>query len=408
MSFPLCGMEVKITYIPAKAYNIMQRFFLFLNMNSKDRKEYRYKRRKQKRIESKIKKVQENSFQTLLNPETLIRAFKKTKLNVGWKYSVQLFESRLLVNIFELIQKLRNGESVSKGFVCFKRNERGKTRDIKSVHISERVVQRAFCDNILNPILFPSVIYDSSASQKGKGVYFARKRLVEHLRRFYVKNGNSGYVLAVDFSKYFENIDHPVLYEKLEKFFLEPEAIKCIHYFVDCFGEKSLGLGSQISQVLAVIYLCKIDHYIKEVLKIKYYGRYMDDCYIITKTKEELNFVLSKLKELCAEDKIILNSKKTRIYRTYDYFPFLKGLYKILPSGKIIRKVHKSKIKREKQKLKKLHNLRVSKKEIRKNLVSWKGGLKGFNAWHSLKGIYKYNQKLNQGAENDLSLEQKR
>lgn len=73
---------------------------------------------------------------------------------------------------------------------------------------------------------------------------------------------------------------------------------------------------------------------------------------------------------------------------------FEKGLYKLLPNGKIIRKLHRSKIKREKQKLRKLYKLHAPEKDIAENIVSWKGGLKGFNAYHSLLSIYKYNLKL--------------
>lgn len=367
---------------------------LFFCMTSKERKENRYQRRKQQRINKRISRTQQYNFSQLLDPKTLIQAYHKTRLNVGWKFSVQQFECRLLFNIAELIDKLQKGENVSRGFVCFTRSERGKTRSIKSVHISERVVQRAFCDNVLIPVLKPSLIYDSAASQKGKGVYFARKRLVEHLRKFYTHYGDEGYVLTVDFSKYFDNINHEILYKKLKNYYFDEKTEKYIHYFVDCFGEKSLGLGSQISQIMAVFYLCKIDHYIKDVLHMKYYGRYMDDCYIIAHTKQEIKTVLEHLKRLCLEDDIILNPSKTKIYKVYNYFPYLKGLYKLLPNGKIIRKLHRSKIKREKQKLRKLYKLHAPEKDIAENIVSWKGGLKGFNAYHSLLSIYKYNLKL--------------
>lgn len=40
-------------------------------------------------------------------------------------------------------------------------------------------------------------------------------------------------------------------------------------------------IGNQSSQLLAVLCLSPLDHFIKEKLGIKYYGRYMDDFYLM-------------------------------------------------------------------------------------------------------------------------------
>jgi len=47
------------------------------------------------------------------------------------------------------------------------------------------------------------------------------------------------------------------------------------------YEERSLGLGSQTSQLFALLTLNEVDHFIKETLHIKYYGRYMDDLYLM-------------------------------------------------------------------------------------------------------------------------------
>lgn len=46
-------------------------------------------------------------------------------------------------------------------------------RHIRSIHISERVVQRTLCDKVINPTLKPSFIYDNGASTENKGIDFA-------------------------------------------------------------------------------------------------------------------------------------------------------------------------------------------------------------------------------------------
>ena len=49
-----------------------------------------------------------------------------------------------------------------------------------------------------------------------------------------------------------------------------------------------MGLGSQITQLIQLAVLDKLDHYIKEELKIKYFVRYMDDLVLIHNDKEYL------------------------------------------------------------------------------------------------------------------------
>lgn len=68
-------------------------------------------------------------------------------------------------------------------------------RHIRSIHISERVVQRTLCDKVINPTLKPSFIYDNGASTENKGIDFALNRLSCHLQRHYRKYGREGYVL---------------------------------------------------------------------------------------------------------------------------------------------------------------------------------------------------------------------
>jgi hypothetical protein len=83
----------------------------------------------------------------------------------------------------------------------------------------------------------------------GKGVHFALRRLVAHLSKFYRRNGNSnkGYALLVDFSKFFDNIDHAILFDMLERHITDPRVIALTRGFVSVFGPgKSLGLGSQV------------------------------------------------------------------------------------------------------------------------------------------------------------------
>jgi hypothetical protein len=63
----------------------------------------------------------------------------------------------------------------------------------------------------------------------------------------------------------------------------------------------------------------------------------MDDLYLIRESREYLKECLKTIAELCGKLKITLNAKKTRIAKLSDGVGFLKGKYRLLPSGKVLR-----------------------------------------------------------------------
>ena len=117
-----------------------------------------------------------------------------------WKASTQMFEVNVLRWAASLSRELQEEEYKSRGFNTFEISERGKRRKIQSVHISERTVQKSLCNNALKPALTPKMIYDNSATLKGKGTEFAIDRLKEHLHRHYRKHGLRGGILIIDFN----------------------------------------------------------------------------------------------------------------------------------------------------------------------------------------------------------------
>lgn len=141
----------------------------------------------------------------------LYAAYKKCRRGVGWKHSTQAYKENAFINVRMAQRKLLSGTWESNGFIEFDIFERGKHRHIRSVHITERVVQRCLCDNLLTPVLGPRLIPDNSASQKGKGVDYALRRLETHLHQFYRKFGRDGYILIYDFHKFFDSISHDAI-----------------------------------------------------------------------------------------------------------------------------------------------------------------------------------------------------
>ena len=241
-------------------------------MNSNERHQIRYIRRKAKRnINRQNKGSVYDDFEQVFSWENLYQSYKQCCLGVSWKHSTQLYKINSTLNITKTYKELKDGKFKPKGFNEFTINERGKVRHIKSIHLSERVIQKCLCDYSLIPMLSPSFIYDNGACLKGKGIDFTLSRLKRHLQQFYRIYGNDGYILVFDFSKYFDTIQHDILKAEIAKQYTDKRLIDVINKMIDSFGgECGLGLGSQISQICALYYPNKIDHIVKEQLRINY------------------------------------------------------------------------------------------------------------------------------------------
>jgi retron-type reverse transcriptase len=321
----------------------------------------------------------------IFDVDNLYKSFCRARCGVNWKESTQRFASRHLMHLYNIHTK----REYKKGFVEFDTYERGKKRHISSVHISERIIQKSLCHNVLLPVLMPSFIYDTSASFKGRGTSFAEKRLRAHLSRYYRKNGKDGFCLRMDIKKFFDSIDHDILKRRVLSVFSDKEIYEWIFLFIDEFpGGKGLGLGSEVSQVLANFYLSPIDHFIKDKLGCKYYHRYMDDMYIIHHDREFLKSAIKKISEQLTFVSLEFNISKTFISPLRKGVLFLQGRYFIEDDGRISIRMRGKSIRRIKRRLKKLFGLGIPYKDIYSSFQAWKGNvLKRFNGWKAVKRV---------------------
>lgn len=377
-------------------------------MTSQERREQRYQRRKEQREEKKqIQCKDYDNFEWVFSYEHLYHSYKMCRRNVSWKASVQKYIVNAPLNVWDTFQKLMAGKYRTSGFFEFDVCERGKKRHIRSVTIGERVVQRCLCDYALVPMLSRTFIYDNGASMTDKGYSFAVNRLCQHLHEHYRKYGNEGYILLFDFSKFFDRISHELIKRILREEFSDERIIKLTEHFVDAFGDVGMGLGSQISQILALASANRIDHYIKEVCRIQEYGRYMDDGYLIHHDKEYLLKCLDGIKQLCDELGIVLNVKKTQIVKLSHGFTWLKIRFYLLDNGKVVKKIYKRSITKMRTKLKKFKtkvaNSEMTLEDVEASWNSWKAYSENFNAWHTAKNIENlYTELFVSGGENHV------
>lgn len=328
-------------------------------------------------------KIVSDTIDTVFSFKHLYRSYEKATLGVKWKLSTQNFMTNACCRIARIRKQILNGIYKNQPMRHFTIHERGKTRNISALSFQDRVVHKCLCDYYLTPLLSKSLIYDSGATIKDKGLSFTRNRITTHLQKYYRKHKNNGYVLKVDLHNYFESIEHDILMNKIKNKVKDQKLLSFIKSCID-LNEKGLGLGSQVSQISAMYYLNDLDHYIKERLHCKFYGRYMDDLYIIEESKQKLRYCLKEIRNIVCKDKLALSENKTHIYKLSNGFVFCKCRYFLTKTGKIKRYPVGHSIK--------IFN-RKYKKEIRllDIIPAFKSYVANFNCYKLFKKVDRYN-----------------
>ena len=316
----------------------------------------------------------------------LYKAMRKCRQNVLWKDSVAGFTVvNGLANCYKIKHQHENGTYKIDGYTIFKVHE-PKERTIVSTRIKDRVFQRSLCDNYLTEQVAKGFIYDSGACLPNKGTEFARKRFYIAMQRHYRKYGIRGGALKCDLSDYFGSTPHSVAADSITKRVQDGWAVSEVHRIIGSFKqganpEKGIGLGSQASQLIQLAVLDEIDHYIKEVLRIKNYVRYMDDFILIHPNPNYLRYCKEKIRERVESLDLRLSPKKTQLQPITQPIHFLGFSFQLTETGKIVIKMLPEKVSHERRKLKKLVARAkaglMTRKEVDACYESWRSHASG-------------------------------
>ena len=367
-------------------------------MTSSERHERRYQRRRAAREARRQKfSAPYDDFNRVFTYDNLYTGYNKCTLGVRWKASIQKFMMFATRDTYRTYKRLHNGTFRHDPFYEFDIIERGRPRHIRSVTVRERGVQRCLCDNALVPLVTRSFIYDNGASMLNKGYTFTIRRIETYLHKYYRRYGSEGYVLLFDFSKFFDNVSHEVVFRILDRAIQDKRLRDVSKDFVSAFGDVGLGLGSQVSQVLALASANEVDHYVKDVCRIKYYGRYMDDGYLIHRDRKYLERCLEGISEICDRLGIKINRKKTHIVKLSHGFSFLKARFFLLDSGRVVKKIYKLSVTKERKKLKslrrKVNDGIMTVDDVYMSFQSWRAYARNFDAYHTICNMEKlFNQ----------------
>jgi RNA-directed DNA polymerase len=299
----------------------------------------------------------------------LFQAYFNARKNKRSKHSQLAFEWQLEQFIFELYDELVSKKYQPGNSICFIVEEPVK-REVFAADFRDRIVHH-FIYNILSPLAEKIFLYDVYSCRKEKGTLFGVKRAYGHLQSVTSNFKEKAYVLKLDISGYFMNINKQLLFQKAQKLIdnneinlpIQSNLLKYLvnqnifhNPTVNCRFKSSkklwrglpknkslfttqpncgLPIGNLTSQLYGNLYLSDFDHYVKKELKIKHYGRYVDDFYLMHQDKSVLtrakDQIIERLKQV---EKLEVHPNKIYLQKSDNGFSFL-GIY-ILPHRRYV------------------------------------------------------------------------
>lgn len=322
-------------------------------------------------------------FEKVIDFENMYKAYRKAKRGKGYKKSAAKFNVMALEGVNLLIEQLKGKTYTISKYNEFKVYE-PKERIIQTTSFKDKVVQHSLCDNVILPKLEKIFIYDNCAGQKGKGTLFGLDRLSEQMRMFHRRYGFNGYILKCDISKFFYNISHEQLKDIVHYWFSDTDICWLCDLFIDSTEGKGIPLGNQINQGLALLYLDGMDKLIKCELGIEFYGRYMDDFYLIHPSKEYLKYCLEIITEYLKTLDLTLNSK-TQIFPFKNGVNYLGFHTYIAENGRAIRKLKNQNKRNAQKKYRRMAKLvaegKMSADKFRNSYRAWKNHISHGNCY---------------------------
>jgi len=264
-----------------------------------------------------------------IDPGDLFEAYFLCRKNKRNTHNALAFEVDYENNLLQLSEEINNGTYQPGRSIAFIVNKPVK-REIFAADFRDRVVHHWLIAK-LNPLFERIFINDSYACRTGKGTHFGIYQANDFIKSCSENYKTDCYILKLDIAGFFMHINRNILFERLKQFIIKhyPSADKplvleiceklvfnnpaqnCIikgkrkdwhglphnkslfHSSAGC----GLPIGNFTSQVFANFYLNPFDHYIKTILNMRYYGRYVDDFVIVHQDKDFLKSLITKIRD---------------------------------------------------------------------------------------------------------------
>ena len=318
-------------------------------------------------------------------------------VNTKNKKKVEEFEEHFIENIYKIREKLISRTYTPGKYNIFFIHE-PKLRLIMSQNIEDKIINHLVAYYFLVNTFELTFIDTTVATRVGRGTHYGLNVLKKYINEMKRKYKDNFYYLKFDIKKYFHNLDHDIIKKIIRTKIKDEDALNLLDKLIDstdeeyinkeiinlkkneisrinkltisqkekdikieevnkiplCLKGKSLPIGSMCSQIIAIMYLDNLNHFIKEKLHIKKYILYMDDGLLMHEDKEYLKTCMHEIKTYLNGLKLELNTQKTSIDSMKNGIDFL-GFKFYLKNNKLILKVRNGTKKNFKKKIKRLN-----------------------------------------------------
>ena len=316
----------------------------------------------------------DNIFYKICSIENLRIAAAKAKQGKKRNRSMRKFDKDVEGHLQRLHDQLLAGTYRTSTYKYFKVYDPKERTIARLPYYPDRIVHHAIM-NVLEPTFYKMFTNDTYACIKGRGAHLARRRIMAAMRK---DPEGTTYCLKLDIRKYYPSVDHEIMKGILKRKIKDARALALLDEIID--SAPGLPIGNYLSQTFANIYLAAFDHYVKEVLKVKHYFRYVDDIVILSGSKEELRRYLAQIRAQLADLHLTVKDN-WQIFpvevRGIDFLGFVFRHGYVLLRKRIKQRIFKA--------LRRLRNSLLSIKARRMAVGSYIGWLKYTNSKHLIQ-----------------------
>lgn len=334
-----------------------------------------------------------NCFYQNLTFDKMYEAHLRARKHKVYKNELIKFEFNLENNLINIINNIKNKTYRLGKYFSFRVYE-PKERIIQALPFRDRIVHQWYVEEFIKPYIVPKFINTSFACLTDKGTHKAALNVQKGLQ-ICQRNYGDFWILKCDIKKFFYNINPYILFNIMKKYIKDKDLLffTQILIFNGPIDTTKVGIpiGNYTSQYFANIYLNELDQYLKRVLKVKYYTRYMDDFVLLLKTKQECIALKKNIEDFLWKNLRLELNDKSR------YYPCKMGVnfcgYRIFSTHRLLRVSSKKKIKRK---------VKIWNKKYRLNILNFDHTIQCLNSWigHSSHcNSYKLQQKVLKSCE---------
>lgn len=285
---------------------------------------------------------------------------RKNKRNTHNQLRFEMYQEQGLMQLATDIYERKYKPGFSIAFIIHK----PVMREIFAADFTDRIVHHLLY-RCIYPIIDRKFINDTYSCRVGKGTRYGINRVKHFVRSCSENYSKQTFILKLDVQAYFMNMQHAIIYDSVVALLPEqklnllgisketvlyllratifndvtencrikgsrndwdglPTSKSLFHYA----ARTGLPIGNLTSQVFGNVYLNDFDHFVKHNLKIKHYGRYVDDMVFVHNNKDYLREIIPRLQSELDKVGLALHPNKIVLAGADEGIPFLGQIIK--------------------------------------------------------------------------------